>query len=151
MKIPFTKAHGARNDFLLTWRTEAPEEDRSSLARAICDRHTGVGADGWLLVAPDGEADIAIELYNSDGSLAELSGNGTRCAAAFYLLQASRPAGRVRIRTGAGVKELRLLGRDGLKFDFEMHMGRPEIQAAELALPLSTGTRDVTLVWVGNP
>ncbi len=54
MKIPFTKAHGAKNDFLLTWEHEAPEGDRAAMARAICERHTGIGADGWMLVAKPG-------------------------------------------------------------------------------------------------
>jgi diaminopimelate epimerase len=156
MKIPFTKAHGARNDFLLTWLHDAPEGDRAAMARAICDRHTGVGADGWLLVGPaDADADGSIQLYNSDGSMAEISGNGTRCAAAFLVGQASWPVQSaiqsIRIRTGAGIKSLRLLHRDGRTFEFEMNMGRPEIQAERFALPLSTGPRDVTLVWVGNP
>ena len=149
MKIPFTKAHGAKNDFLLTWRKDVPEGDRAAMARAICERHTGVGADGWLLVEKDAEADIAIQLYNSDGSLAELSGNGTRCAAAFFVGQSATQS--IRIRTGAGVKHLRLLRRDGMVLEFEMNMGRPEIQAARWDLPLSTGARDVTLIWVGNP
>jgi diaminopimelate epimerase len=152
MKVPFTKAHGAKNDFLLTWRNDAPDAGLAEIARAICDRHTGVGADGWMLVAPltGAEAQGAIELYNSDGSAAEISGNGTRCAAAF-LIRHGRAAGVVRVRTGAGIKTLRLLKRDGLQFEFEMNMGRPEISAARFQLPLSTGPRDVTLLWVGNP
>ena len=57
VKIPFTKAHGAKNDFLLTWRRDAPPAGHAALARAICDRHTGAGADGWILVdAPATEA-----------------------------------------------------------------------------------------------
>ena len=153
MKIPFTKAHGARNDFLLTWRGDAPDPNATT-ARAICDRHTGIGADGWLLVDPaDAEADGAIQLWNSDGSPAELSGNGTRCAAAFLAAQASRSAAgsTIHIRTGAGIKSLRLLDRHGQSFTFEMNMGRAEIQAERLSLPLSAGARDVTLVWPGNP
>ena len=152
MKIPFTKAHGARNDFLLTWESDAPEGDRAELARAICDRHTGIGADGWMLVAPpaDAEAEGAIQLYNSDGSLAEISGNGTRCAAAF-LIRHGYAAGVVRVRTGAGIKILRLLKRGDLAFEFEMNMGRPELTAARFDLALSAGARDVTLLWVGNP
>ena len=152
MQIPFTKAHGARNDFLLTWAADAPAGDRPALARAICDRHTGVGADGWILVTPpaDAASDGAIDLYNSDGSTAELSGNGTRCAAAF-LIRHGLQAEVLRIRTGAGLKRLRLLKRDGLAFEFEMEMGVPEIRAARFLLPLSAGARDVTLVWVGNP
>jgi diaminopimelate epimerase len=153
MKIPFTKAHGARNDFLLTWERDAPEPAvRPAMARAICDRHAGVGADGWMLVLPptDAEADGAIQLYNSDGSAAEISGNGTRCAAAF-LIRHGYAGEAVRIRTGAGVKTLRLLARRGLEFEFEMDMGTPEIAAERLELPLSSGPRDVTPLWVGNP
>ena len=147
MKIPFTKAHGARNDFLLTWEKDVPAGDRPEIARAICDRHTGVGADGWMLVGPPADAaeDGATQLYNSDGSMAGISGNGTRCAAAF-LIRHGYAAGVVRVRTGAGVKTLRLLERGGLAFEFEMNMGRPEITAERFELPLSTGPRDVTLL-----
>jgi diaminopimelate epimerase len=155
MKIPFLKAHGAKNDFLLTWAEEAPVQGLlPETARAICDRHTGIGADGWLLVwRPDSERDqydAVIRLINSDGSDAEISGNGTRCAAAF-LIYNGLAAKDVRIQTGAGVKHLRLLERDGLRFVLEMDMGTPEIQAPRFMLPLSNGPRDVTLVEVGNP
>jgi diaminopimelate epimerase len=152
MKVPFTKAHGAKNDFLLTWRSDAPEGDHAAIARAICERHTGIGADGWMLVDPprDADADGAIQLYNSDGSEAEISGNGTRCAAAL-LVKSGHAAGVVRIRTGAGLKHLRLLRRAGLEFEFEMNMGTPEVQEKTYQLPLSTGARDVTILWVGNP
>lgn len=152
MKIPFTKAHGAKNDFLLTWQNDVPEGDLRAIARAICDRHTGIGADGWLIVTPpsDAEAEGSIELYNSDGSSAEISGNGTRCAAAFLIRHGYAP-GVVRIRTGAGIKTLRLLQRAELRFDFEMNMGKPEVIAERFALRLSSGPRDVTLLWVGNP
>lgn len=152
MRIPFTKAHGAKNDFLLTWRAEAPGGNRPALARAICDRHTGAGADGWMLVAPpeDAATQGSIELYNSDGSIPEMSGNGTRCAAAFLIRQ-GLAGDVVHIATGAGVKTLRLLRHAGLAFEFEMNMGRPDITAARFDLPLAGGTRDVTLLWVGNP
>ena len=152
MKIPFTKAHGAKNDFLLTTSAEAPGSDLPAIARAICDRHTGVGADGWMLIEPAAGADhdAAIRLFNSDGSEAEMSGNGTRCAAAFLIRQGLRKD-EVRVRTGAGIKLLRLLERADPRFVFEMNMGRPEFTAERFELPLAEGARDVTLVWVGNP
>jgi diaminopimelate epimerase len=152
MRIRFTKAHGAMNDFLLTWQADAPEGDHAAVARAICERHTGIGADGWMIVSPpvDTDAEGSIQLYNSDGSAPEISGNGTRCAAAFLLRHDHAP-GLIRIRTGAGIKTLRLLKRDGLAFEFEMNMGRPEVTAARFQLPLSTGPRDVTVLSVGNP
>ncbi len=155
MKIPFTKAHGAGNDFLLTWTNDVPREDLPALARAICERHTGVGADGWLLVdreAGDGY-DASIRLFNADGSEPELSGNGTRCAAAFLLHTGVLDAPEMRIATGAGVKHLRVIGRAGLEYQFEMNMGRPSCRAEELrfALPLADGPREVTALCVGNP
>jgi diaminopimelate epimerase len=152
LKIPFLKAHGAKNDFLLTQVADLPAgQPLAELARAICDRHTGIGADGWLHVSPGGEdADGEIRLFNADGSVAEISGNGTRCAAAF-LIHEGLSGPDVRIRTGAGVKHLRLLEHTGLHFMFEMNMGTPEIRAQHFNLPLSSGDQDVTLVWVGNP
>jgi diaminopimelate epimerase len=146
--IPFTKAHGAQNDFLLTWRADAKITDYSAFARAICNRYTGVGADGWMLV--DSDPVCAIELYNSDGSKPELSGNGTRCAAAF-LIRAGKANDTVTIRTGAGDKHLKLLRLTGPEYWFEMNMGAPQLIAETFALPLTTGQLDVTLVNVGNP
>jgi diaminopimelate epimerase len=151
MRIPFTKAHGARNDFLLSWHEQAAVPDYAAAARAICDRHTGVGADGWLLVGQ--EAGLPwIRLLNSDGSEAEISGNGTRCAAAF-LIDAGVSGAEVSIRTGAGVKRLRLLERSGPRFLFEMNMGRPKVAPERLRyrLELSAGVADATILDVGNP
>lgn len=152
--IPFTKAHGARNDFLLTWAHEAPAEGLlREAARAICDRHAGVGADGWILVKPPAQGEPAtIRLFNSDGSEAEISGNGTRCAAAF-LSDAGQAGEEILIRTGAGVKRLRRLSRAGLRFEFEMDMGKARIEPDGLRAQLEVlGRRlDCTLVWPGNP
>jgi diaminopimelate epimerase len=143
MKIPFTKAHGARNDFLLTWDREAPEDaDMAELAVAICDRHTGIGADGWLLVSDD----AAIRLWNSDGSISEMSGNGTRCAAAF-LIEAGHASSEIVITTGAGPKHLRVLDRAGRVFSFEMNMGRARIEE----LHARVENLDAVILNVGNP
>lgn len=141
---------------MLTWANDAPHDNLSAIARAICDRHTGVGADGWILVAPAAKGaryDASIRLLNADGSGAEMSGNGTRCAAAF-LIDAGVTAGPdVGILTGAGLKTLRLLRRRGLWFLFEMNMGRPELARGEVrsTIALSSGDREVTILNVGNP
>lgn len=156
MEIPFTKAHGARNDFLLTWVDEAPADGLSEVAMAICDRHTGVGGDGWLLVSslsspPEG-ADLRIRLFNPDGGEVEMSGNGTRCAAAFALANGFS-GNQMRIVTGGGVKHLRLLEHAGQKYLFEMNMGRPQVLPGEerYALPVGNEIYDCTILWVGNP
>jgi diaminopimelate epimerase len=156
MNIPFTKAHGARNDFLLTWRQEVPSDaDFPALARAICDRHTGVGADGWLLLSPSSTADATLELWNSDGSTSGLSGNGTRCAA-LYLIEKGRAPETVRIATGAGTKSLQLLRREDRTATFEMNMGRARVEELSVTLPVRSSPDDTTLVDaaivdVGNP
>ena len=151
--IPFVKAHGARNDFLLTWSDRLPHAgmDLSAAARAICDRHTGAGADGWIVVTPAQDCHAAIELFNSDGSRSEISGNGTRCAAALLVEagQAHEEAReQVRIETGAGVKILKLLERRGLLFRFEMNMGAARIE--ELRSSIVPG-RETVILNVGNP
>jgi diaminopimelate epimerase len=153
MKIPFTKAHGARNDFLMTWRDQLPPElsdsgsaDFAAAAVAICNRHTGAGADGWLLVSKSGAGDAAIKLWNSDGSRSEMSGNGTRCAAAL-LINAGCASQQVSIATGAGLKRLRLLERRGLSFFFEMNMGHVVIEE----LHATAEERDAVILNVGNP
>jgi len=151
MPVPYIKAHGAGNDFLLTWAEQVPGLDLPSTARAICDRHTGIGADGWMLIR-----DLSIRLFNADGSEPEMSGNGTRCAAAL-LIDAGRASGDLIISTGAGPKHLRLLERKGRRFLFEMDMGVPKFDEREIrySLPLRRGSQevtiDVTIVDVGNP
>ena len=147
MTIPFTKAHGAGNDFLLSWADRVAAGDLPSIARAICNRHTGIGADGWILVR-----DTAIRLFNADGSEAEISGNGTRCAAAM-LIDAGRAPGDVTITTGAGPKHLHLIERRGCHFLFEMDMGRPVFHEHQVhfMLPLRHGSQEVTILDVGNP
>lgn len=153
MTIPFTKLHGAKNDFLLTPVEHAPAAGLEQIAVEICDRYTGVGADGWMLIdrhdrpGEEGDAyDASIRLFNSDGSEPELSGNGTRCAAA--LLAADRPnAAEFRIRTGAGIKILRLISRHGDEFNFEMNMGAIRV----VQLHATVQGRDAVLVDAGNP
>jgi diaminopimelate epimerase len=151
MKIPFSKLHGAKNDFLLTMAADAPLADLPAIARAICNRYTGVGADGWMLVDPTPGADLeanydaSIRLFNSDGSEPELSGNGTRCAA---LLLRSEYPNEIRIRTGAGIKHLRLVSAEkDPEFLYEMNMGK--VRVVELAARVQDF--DAVILDVGNP
>ena len=146
MNIAFTKAHGAGNDFLLTWAEQIPTDtDLPAVARAICNRHTGIGGDGWMLLR-----DWSIRLFNADGSEAEISGNGTRCAAAL-LMDSGRASKDITITTGAGPKHLRLIERTGRRFLFEMDMGQPVVQELSYVLPLQRGAQEVTNLDVGNP
>ena len=152
MKIPFTKLHGAKNDFLLTLAADVPVADLEAISIAICDRYTGVGADGWMIVDPtpggtpgEDEYDATIRLFNSDGSEPELSGNGTRCAALLLIRQFPK---EIRIRTGAGIKHLKLISQtDTSDYLYEMNMGQIKV----LDRNATVQGRDAILLDAGNP
>lgn len=124
--IPIVKATACGNDFLLIDGMHAPA-DLAGFSRRICDRHNGAGADGveWLFPDPKQEADVRARLFNADGSEAEISGNGTRCVAAYWLAEHDRQS--VTVRTGAGVKRCELISREGNRFIFETDMGEPQV------------------------
>jgi diaminopimelate epimerase len=147
MNIPFTKASACGNDFLIIDGAVAPN-DLAEFSRRICHRHNGVGADGveWLFPAKD--ADMHARLINADGSEAEISGNGTRCVAAYLVSHGH--AGKVSIRTGAGVKYCELVAREEHSFEFEMEMGKPHV-GDDFSLKVAFGQVRGTPVSMGNP
>jgi diaminopimelate epimerase len=145
--IPFVKATACGNDFLIIDFAHTPP-DISGFTRRICDRHNGVGADGVEWVRPDSDADLSVRLLNADGSEAEISGNGTRCVAAWYCAEHHRSS--VAIRTGAGVKTCELKARDGSNFDFRSSMGVPEV-GDEFSIKLAYDEISGTPVSMGNP
>lgn len=150
IEIPFTKLHGAENDFLLTWAEEAPGGELADIARRICARTTGIGADGWMLVWRDNRG-LRTRLFNSDGSEPEISGNGTRCAAAFGVLQGAVSPPDIVVETAAGVKRLKMISRRRNRFLFEMEMGLPRTEELHATLRLAGRDFDATVLNVGNP
>jgi diaminopimelate epimerase len=145
--IPFVKASACGNDFLLIDGTLVPE-DVAAFTRDICDRHDGVGADGVEWMFRHFSADLEIRLINADGSAAEISGNGTRCAAAYFCSEHGKE--RISILTGAGMKICALTARRDLEYEFETEMGDALVEK-ELALPLATGEVRGIPVSLGNP
>jgi diaminopimelate epimerase len=145
--IPFVKASACGNDFLLIDGALAPA-DINAFTRRICDRHEGVGADGVEWMRPHTSADAEIRLINADGSEAEISGNGTRCVAAYVC--AERGLEKVSILTGAGLKTCTLTARRDGEYEFEMEMGAAEVWP-ELAIPLGDGVVRGIPVSMGNP
>jgi diaminopimelate epimerase len=145
--IPFVKATACGNDFLIIDFLHAPH-DIYSFTRRICDRHNGVGADGveWLLPAED--AAVRVRLLNADGSEAEISGNGTRCVAAWFCNQHNCDS--VLIRTGAGLKRCHLLSHAGNTFAFRSSMGEPEV-GDEFSIKFTYGEMSGVPVSMGNP
>jgi diaminopimelate epimerase len=148
--VPFVKASACGNDFLIVdgiAGTQIPA-DVGGLTRHMCDRHQGVGADGveWLLPAQD--ADVQARLFNADGSEAEISGNGTRCVAAYLCSEQARE--KVSVRTGAGVKTCVLTARSDNQYEFEIAMGQPRV-GDEVPITLRSGEVRGIVVSMGNP
>jgi len=149
--ITLTKHHGLGNDFLVTF--DVIDDDPSEFARAVCDRHLGVGADGVLIGEPaDGYA-ARMTLYNADGSRAEMSGNGIRCFAQALTMR-NGAAATLRILTDAGEREVELFaGDDSRTLEARVDMG-PVADLPEPACWASLGTnpdRPVAHLDVGNP
>ena len=147
--IPFVKASACGNDFLLIDFSAAPTgSDIHGFTQRICDRHDGVGADGveWLL--PHSAADVEIRLINADGSDAEISGNGTRCVAAFLCAEQGKE--KIAIQTGAGLKTCVLTSHNDWEFEFEIAMGAATVER-ELAVKTPGGEVRGIPVSMGNP
>ncbi len=145
--VPFVKATACGNDFLIIDFAGAPS-DIYGFTRRICDRHNGIGADGVEWVLPANDADLRVRLLNADGSEAEISGNGTRCVAAWYCAENNRSS--VVIRTGAGLKTCELKARDGNNFEFRSSMGAPEV-GDDFSIKFTYGEICGTPVSMGNP
>jgi diaminopimelate epimerase len=120
----FFKAHAYGNDFLYVDARDAGARPLPELAREMCDRHTGVGADG-LIVFTRKDAGASMRLFNADGSLAEVSGNGVRGLAALLLLDDGRDQPTLTIETDAGVKRLTRTDRSQRLQTFRAEMGLP--------------------------
>lgn len=140
------KSQAFGNDFLLA-EEPAALADTAALARQVCERHRGVGADGLILYRPTADG-ASMRLLNADGSYSEISGNGIRCLASWL---ASRSPDRTRflIDTDAGVKTLDLVARNGRQLTFRAAMGHP--QAIDQVTLNGAESCRVTTLRVGNP
>jgi diaminopimelate epimerase len=148
MAVRVTKAHAYGNDFLFVPATEAGT-DLGELATRLCDRHTGIGADGLVFDLRPGGATMV--LLNADGSPSELSGNGLRCLAALVArAQSLGPGASVVVDTGAGTKHLELIQRTGERYTFRAAMGVPE-QVREEQIPIAGESIRASVLRMGNP
>lgn len=147
--IRFTKAHAYGNDFLYVHEDEVVGRDVDRLARELCDRHTGIGADGLMLhrAAPDG---ATMRLLNADGSPSEVSGNGVRGLAAILLRHEDREAVDIVIHTVAGDKRLTRTGREGPRQTFVAAMGLPR-DLKQVSAAVAGETLTVVVMDFGNP
>ena len=147
--LPVCKANAYGNDFLLVPRHEL-RTNAQHLAKLMCDRHCGIGADGLILYELR-DRGATMDLSNADGSPSELSGNGLRCLAALVARAQDLETGAVvTVDTGAGVKTLELLARDRGTFTFRAALGQPA-NVREVKIPVLGETVTASVLNMGNP
>ena len=149
MPIDLTKAHAYGNDFLFAPIDQTVEAERATFARRVCDRHSGVGADGLVLYAPTASG-ATMALYNADGGVAEVSGNAVRCLAAIVAQGRSCARDMVVIETDAGAIPLTLVASAGDRMTFEALMGQPS-RLGQRSLEAAGELVEVVALSVGNP
>jgi len=130
--MKFSKMHGLGNDFIVIDAREKPDLDYNALAKQWCDRHTGIGADGLLLVLDSEVADTRMRIINADGSEAEMCGNGIRCFAKFVFDRGIVKKSAFSIETYGGIMRPRLLVVDGAVDEVCVDMGEPLFDSADI-------------------
>lgn len=161
--MKFTKMHGIGNDYVYVNCFEETVENPSETAKAVSDRHFGIGSDGLILIKPSAVADCYMEMYNADGSRSAMCGNGIRCVAKYIYDHGITDRTEVDVETAAGIKHIVLTIRDGKAEKACVDMGEP-ILRPELIPVIGEGTQLVaepilidgetyhmTCVSMGNP
>jgi diaminopimelate epimerase len=150
--VRFGKLHGAGNDYIVV-DARRLSLDWPAVARTLCHRHYGVGADGLLLALPSSRADVGMRIFNPDGSEAEMCGNGIRCLVKFALERGIIPwKERVLVETAAGIRVVVPLWRDGGVVRARVGMGKPILRAAEVPVDVAhpsarKGGGEMALGW----
>ena len=170
MNLSFTKMHGAGNDYVYVdcFAHETPA-DPAAVAVAVSDRNKGIGGDGLILICPSDVADAKMTMFNADGSMAEMCGNGLRCVAKYVYDHGIAAKDNLNIETGAGILAVELFAENGKVDGVKVDMGEPILTPATVptkllaadqnpespvvALPLEIDGHqlEVTCVSMGNP
>ncbi len=166
--MKFTKIHSLGNDFLIVEEGKIKgSEDKSSLALQICERHTGVGADGLLIISikDKDKGLVNFRVFNADGTEAEISGNGLRCAAAYLYHHKKTESSRIIFQTTAGTRECKLIKQNGHLYHIQIEMGIPLLSSQDIPFydgsvyqkiidyPLTINRKiyPITVISLGNP
>ena len=139
MKI--TKMHGLGNDFIVFFDEGTIELDVTDMAQRLCDRHTGIGADGLVIVMPSEVADVRMRIINSDGSEAEMCGNGIRCFAKYAYDRKIITKDIFTVETLAGIMTPEIIAEDGVAKLVKVNMGKPTFTAS--AIPMAVEAEKV--------
>ena len=147
--MDFVKMHGIGNDFIILNGFRQSADSPDLMARRLCDRHYGIGADGLILALPSEIADARMRIINADGSEPEMCGNGIRCLGKYLYDSGLCRKESMTVETLAGVLMLSVIpGEDGLARAVTVDMGAPRFDPAEI--PVDAPTNEVTLTAQGR-
>lgn len=161
--MKFTKMHGIGNDYIYVNGFEEQLVNPPEVARAVSDRHTGIGGDGLILILPSTCADFRMRMFNADGSEAQMCGNGIRCLAKYVYDHGLTRQTTLTVETLAGVLTLQLFPKAGLIDSVCVNMGPPRLERTQIPMQGPAGrvlceplvvngtTFEVTAVSMGNP
>ena len=161
--LQFTKMHGLGNDYVYMDAINQKIENRSELAKFVSDRHFGIGSDGLILICPSEKADFRMQMFNQDGSEAEMCGNGIRCVGKFVYDKGLTNKETITVETLAGIKTLEMKTKNGKIESVRVDMGEPILDAEKIPviskenpvknLKLSEDNKEFTFTCVsmGNP
>lgn len=159
--MKFTKMHGIGNDYVYVNCFKEKIENPGEVAKRISDRHFGIGSDGLILIKPSQIADFEMEMYNSDGSLGAMCGNGIRCVAKYVYDYGLTDKTQISVATGSGIKYLDLTVEDGKVVLVKVDMGAPILEPEKIPAKVSKATGkkltvqgkeyEVTCISMGNP
>lgn len=159
--MKFTKMHGIGNDYVYVNCFKEKIENPGEVAKRISDRHFGIGSDGLILIKPSQIADFEMEMYNSDGSLGAMCGNGIRCVAKYVYDYGLTDKTQILVATGSGIKYLDLTVEDGKVVLVKVDMGAPILEPEKIPAKVSKATGEkltvqgkeyeVTCISMGNP
>lgn len=139
IRVKFQKMHGLGNDFILLNEIDPLKYNLNALALRLCDRHQGIGADGIILILPSDKADMKMRIINSDGSEANMCGNGIRCYAKYVYDNHITSAKTFTIETGAGIMIPELIVEDGKVLFVKVNMGVPVLERSFIPMTGSPG------------
>ena len=162
--MKFTKMHGTGNDYIYVNGFEEKLENPSEAAVKLSDRRVGIGSDGLILILPSDVADCRMEMFNADGSIGKMCGNGIRCVAKYVYDRGLVKKDVLRVETRSGVKTLQLRVEDGKVASVRVNMGQPELDPEKIPVLFSKDRMvdeevytpsgnvwRVTCVSMGNP
>jgi len=154
--IQFIKMQGTGNDFVLVDQRSGieniiTEDELLSVAKKFCDRHFGVGADGLILVLPSDKADYRMRIFNSDGSEAEMCGNGIRCFTRYVWENSEEKKDVISVETLAGIMVPAPIVEGDSFIGVEVDMGEPVVEAVKEPLKIENLDYSINKISMGNP